>query len=73
MINDFDDKIFYKPGDIVQLKQDIPNKPTMMGVRIERSLIKKEQPYLRGLRCRWFTADQHIQEAVFSTKDLIKL
>lgn len=72
-VNDFDDKIFYKPGDLVELKQDLPNKPKMIVVRIERSLIKKENPSLRGLRCRWFTADGHLQEAVFSTKDLIKL
>lgn len=69
------DKIFFSPGDMVEMKQGIPNKPKMVVMKIERSLIRKENtnPYLRGVRCRWFTADGHLQEAVFSTKDLIKL
>lgn len=35
-------KIFYKPGDIVTLKQDIPNKPKMVVLRIERNIIKND-------------------------------
>lgn len=68
-----DEKIYFQPGDIVTLKQDIPNKPKMVVFKIERSLIKKENanPYLRGVKCRWFTDNGFIQEAVFSTKDLI--
>lgn len=69
------EKIFFSPGDMVEMKQEIPNKPKMVVLKIERSLIRKENanPYLRGVRCRWFTADGYLQEAVFSTKDLIKL
>jgi len=39
------------------IKQDIPNKPIMVVSKIERSLIKSENsnPYLRGVKCRWFT------------------
>lgn len=72
MIND---KIFFQPGDIVQLRQDIPNKPTMLVVKIERSIIKNDDqsPYLRGVKVRWFTTQGQIQEAIFSTKDLIKV
>lgn len=67
-----DPKIFYKPGDIVELKQDIPNKPKMIVVRIERSLIKREDDKpLKGIRTRWFSTDGKLQEAIFSTKDLI--
>lgn len=78
MLNNYEspgDKIFFSPGDIVQMKQEIPNKPTMVVTKIERSLIRKENtnPYLRGVKCRWFTDNGFIQEAVFSTKDLIKL
>lgn len=71
MIND--EKIYFQPGDIVQMKQDIPNKPKMVVVRIERSIVKNTdgKDYLRGVRCRWFSEDQKLQEAVFSTKDLI--
>ena len=76
MINNYvtpDEKIYFQPGDICQMKQDIPNKPKMVVVRIERSLMKNEggKDYLRGVRCRWFSTDQKLQEGVFSTKDLI--
>ena len=70
-----DDKIFYAPGDVVQLKQDIPNKPIMIVVRVERSIIKSKdgKDYLREIKTRWFSTDGKLQEAIFSTKDLIKL
>ena len=75
MINNYnipEEKIYFQPGDICQMKQDIPNKPKMVVVKIERSIIKSEgKDYLRGVKCRWFTNDGHLQEAVFSTKDLI--
>ena len=69
------EKTFFTPGDVCTIKQNIPNKPTMVVVKIERSLIKSENsnPYLRGVKCRWFTTNGQLQEAVFSTKDLIKL
>lgn len=68
-----ENKIFFLPGDIVTLKQDIPNAPTMLVVRKETSMFKKEGDVLRGIRCRWFTKDGNIQEAVFNTKDIIKV
>ena len=76
MINNYvtsDEKIYFQPGDICQMKQDIPNKPKMVVVRIERSIMKNNEgkDYLRGVRCRWFSSDEKLQEAVFSTKDLI--
>lgn len=76
MINNYvtsDEKIYFQPGDICQMKQDIPNKPKMVVVRIERSIMKNNEgkDYLRGVRCRWFSSDGKLQEAVFSTKDLI--
>nr|DAU84808.1 MAG TPA: putative small protein [Caudoviricetes sp.] len=71
------EKIFLKPGDIVTLKQDIPNKPTMVVMRKESNFFKDNTPVgtstLKGIRCRWFTAEGHEQQAVFSTKDLILL
>ncbi len=78
MMNNYgisDEKIYFQPGDICQMKQDIPNKPKMVVVRIERSIMKNTdgKDYLKGVRCRWYSADQKLQEAVFSTKDLIKL
>ncbi len=76
MMNNYDtsdSKIYFTPGDICQMKQDIPNKPIMVVVRIERSIMKNTEgkDYLKGVRCRWFSTDYKLQEAVFSTKDLI--
>lgn len=76
MINsnyDTEEKIYFTPGNIVQMKQDIPNKPLMVVTKIERFIIKNDSsnPPLKGVKCRWFTVDGYIQEAVFSTKDLI--
>lgn len=69
-----EETIFYKPGDIVQLKQDIPNKPLMIVVKKETSLLKNlddKKNILRGIRCRWFTTSGELQETVWNTKDLI--
>ena len=76
MINTYvspEEKIYFQPGNMVMMKQDIPNKPKMVVVRIERSILKRNEgkDYLRGVRCRWFSTDQKLQEGVFSTKDLI--
>lgn len=69
--------IYFNPGDIVQLKQDIPNKPLMIVVRKETSLFKHDikkmedkKSALIGIRCRWFTTTGELQEAIFNTKDL---
>lgn len=74
-----DTNIYFNPGDVVRLKQNIPNKPTMIVVRKETSLFKHDRkiddkrPILKGIRCRWFTSTGELQESVFNTKDLIKL
>lgn len=70
------ENVYLNPGDVVQLKQDIPNKPTMLVVKKETSLFKHDRkedrkPILIGIRCRWFTTSGQMQEAVFNTKDLI--
>ena len=73
------DQIFFNPGDIVEIKQNIPNKPRMIVVKKETSLFKHDtkrnenKPVLIGIRCRWFTTTGELQEATFSTKDLIKV
>lgn len=67
------------PGELVTLRQDIPNKPTMIVVKKETSVFKHQRkledkkPILIGIKCRWFTKNGELQEAVFSTKDLIKI
>lgn len=68
-----DEKIYFVPGQIVTLRQDIPNKPKMLVYRVERSIIRSDDKnaLLKGVKVRWFTDNGFLQEAVFSTKDLI--
>ena len=67
------DKTCFLPGDIVTLRQNIPNKPIMIVIKKETSFIKKEDNnILRGIKCRWFTSTGELQESTFNTKDLIK-
>lgn len=71
-----EEKIYFLPGDIVQLKQNIPNKPTMLVVKKETSILKNrisDDNILKGIRCRWFTSNGELQEAIFNTKDIYKL
>lgn len=75
-----EDNVYLNPGQVVTLKQNIPNKPYMIVVRKETSLFKHGsfksttgKPILIGIRCRWFTSTGEMQEAVFSTKDLVKV
>lgn len=78
--NKMNENIYLNPGEIVTLKQPIPNKPYMIVVRKETSLFKHDvrrlqqsKPILIGIRCRWFTTTGELQEAIFSTKDLIRV
>ena len=68
-----DEKIYFVPGQKVTLRQDIPNKPIMLVHRVERSIIRNEDKnaLLKGVKVRWFTENGFLQEAIFSTKDLI--
>lgn len=69
--------IFFNPGDVVQLKQNISNKPRMLVIKKVTSIFKhdpkkledKKGP-LRGIKCMWFTTDGLYQENIFNTKDL---
>ena len=52
----------------------------MLVVRKETSIFKHDKEKIQnkksilvGIRCRWFTSDGTLQEALFSTKDLILL
>ncbi len=66
-----EDKVFFKPGDCVKLRQHkMMHSPVMLVIRRETALFKDNQS-LRGLRCRWFTDSGLMQEAVFNTKDLL--
>ena len=66
-----EDKVYFMPGDLVQLRQKISNKPVMLVIRKETSMFRKEgEEILKGIRCRWFTTSGQLQEAVWNTKDL---
>ena len=75
MINEFnqEEKTFFTPGQLVKIRQDIPNSPIMIVSKVERNIIRNKDnknELLRGIRCRWFTDNGFLQEAIFSTKDL---
>jgi hypothetical protein len=72
-----DKRVFFHAGDLVQLKQDLPNKPIMMVVKIPKIKINEEnnkftKPVLLGVTCCWFTVTGEYQEKTFNTKDLEK-
>lgn len=74
MENEF--KQFFLPGDTVTLRQDLPNKPTMLVVKKVTKTIRTETlkgDFFQGILCRWFTTLGQMQEAIFNTKDLLKL
>lgn len=73
MMTNQEEKTFFSPGQMVKMKQNLPNSPIMIVYRIERSIMRNAngRDILKGCRCRWFTTDGHLQEAIFSTKDLV--
>ena len=70
-----EDKMMFFPGDLVTLRQELPNKPVMVVVRKESTIFRDENKTnsLKGIRCRWFTTTNELQEAVWNTKDLVKV
>lgn len=70
-----ENNIYFNPGDIVELKQDLPNKPIMVVIKKITSIFKHDpkedkKSTLKGIKCMWFTKDGSYQEGIFSTKDL---
>jgi len=74
--------VYFQPGEVVKLKQDIPNIPEM----IVKSVPKMKQAadpkkdsklqrksILLGVKCFWFTDNGFYQEFTFNTKDLEKV
>ena len=75
---EMEDKVYFLPGMLVTLKQDIPNKPIMLVVKKETVIFKHNNnndndSILKGIKCRWFTSNLELQEAIFNTKDLIQV
>jgi len=64
------EKIFFNPGDVVQIKHELNEKPLML-VKAKESKMIQGDSHFKGIRCFWFTKDGLYQEQVFSTKDLV--
>ena len=72
--------VYFRAGETVRLKQDIPNKPKMIIKRVVKSRMNpdgetqkedKKKMFI-GIKCFWFTDSGLYQEVLFSTKDLEK-
>ena len=68
-----EEKVFFTAGDVVELRQDIPNKPTMIVRSVDKMAQPGERPMLLGILCFWFTETGEYQEKRFNTKDLITI
>jgi hypothetical protein len=50
-----ENKVFFLPGDVVTIKQDLPNKPTMLVNRKVKKTVRikdTKNDYLQGILCR---------------------
>lgn len=66
------EKVYFKPGDTVILKQNIPNRPKMVVVcKVSSYLRNPKTNYFKGIKCRWFSNNLELQESIFNTKDLL--
>ena len=45
-----EEKTFFSPGQIVRMKQELPNAPTMVVYRIERSIMRNTKIYFKRLQ-----------------------
>lgn len=68
-----DDRTYFNPGDVVEIKQNLDYKPKM----VVKSVDKVENPgtdkkplRLLGVTCFWFSTDGKLQTERFNTKDL---
>lgn len=65
------EKVFYAAGDVLTLKQDIPNKPDMVVQSVDKSTMKENgKNILLGVTCIWFSKDYVLQSHRFNSKDL---
>lgn len=69
-----EEKVYFKPGQLVKLNKDLPNARVMMVSKIEKIKISinKDNLFL-GVSCIWFHDDGELQEHRFNSKDLEQL
>lgn len=69
------DKTYFVPGDKVKCKhfQDAPEMYVVE--KVTRSIVRdgQQESTFLGMRCRWFSKNNTLEEGIFSSKDLIKL
>lgn len=67
--------VYFNAGDVVMVKHPLDNRPKMLVIdKVSRSMVNKEgdkETMFIGIKCRWFSEDSKLQEAIFSTKDLM--
>jgi len=69
-----DEKIYFKPGELVVVKHSISPKPVMVVKKINKTRkLSEDNSQLLGVLCYWFSDDLCYQEELFSTKDLEKI
>lgn len=66
-----EEKVYFKPGQLVKLNKELPNAPIMMVSKIEKLKITVTRDNLfLGVSCIWFHDDGKLQEHRFNSKDL---
>lgn len=77
MINEMEEKVFFNAGELVTLKQDLPDKPVMVVKEINKAVLREptgmggKRGVLFGITCFWFTKDLSYETGQFNTKDLV--
>lgn len=69
---------YFAPGDLVKVRHNIDFVPTMFVTeKVSRNIKNKDtneyETMFLGIKCRWFNSNGDLQEAVFSTKDLMRV
>lgn len=65
------EKVYFQPGEVVTLKQDVDNKPVMIVKSVDKIAMGGAKPDLLGITCMWFSTTKELQKERFSTKDLV--
>jgi uncharacterized protein YodC (DUF2158 family) len=66
-----EEKVYFVAGDVVRLRQQVPNAPIMVVRTVDKMAPAGQKPMLLGVTCFWFTTTGEYQEKRFNTKDLV--
>lgn len=69
------EKVFFRSGELVTVKHNLPTKPIMVVKRVikERLGNTEEANLFLGIRCFWFSENGVYYEQTFNSKDLEKV